>query len=468
MKKTNMADMTIGSPARHILTFALPLLLGNLFQQLYNMVDSVVVGNYVGKNALAAVGTCGSMNFLFFSLSSGLAIGIGIIVSQFYGARDEQQVRNTIANSIYVLVAAALLVSVLGILFCPALLRLLQTPEHIMKDATLYLRTTCAGIIAIALYNGVASVLRALGDSRTPLYFLILSSIVNVVLDLVFVMSLNMGVFGVALATIISQAVSAVTCLLYAYRRVPYFRLTREELRPHRAIILKSFRLGIPMALQSSMIAISCMVLQGVVNSFGDTVMAAFTITSRVEQIIQQPFSSLGAAMTTYAGQNMGAGKQERVRKGFRQATLMVLAFCMLMMPVFFLLGPQIVRIFVKEQEVIEMGYRALRITSLCYFGLGMIYVPRALLNGCGDTAFSMINGIAEVACRIGYSQILLRIPALGYWSVWITTGLTWTTVALVCFIRYLSGQWRQKGLVQNPIRESTSVTNGEEPENKS
>ena len=441
--------MTTGSPARHILTFALPLLLGNLFQQLYNMVDSVVVGNYVGKNALAAVGTCGSMSFLFFSLSSGLAIGIGIIVSQFYGAKDEQQVRNTIANSIYVLVTAALAVSVLGILLCPALLRLLQTPEHIMEDATLYLRTTCAGIIAIALYNGVAAVLRALGDSRTPLYFLILSSVVNVILDLAFVIYCDMGVFGVALATIISQAVSAVTCLLYAYHKVPYFRLTREELRPHKAIILKSFRLGIPMALQSSMIAISCMVLQGVVNSFGDTVMAAFTITSRVEQIIQQPFNSLGTAMTTYAGQNMGAGKPDRVRKGLRQATLMILAFCLLMVPIFFLLGPQIVRIFVKEQDVIEMGYRALRITSLFYFGLGMIYVPRGLLNGCGDTAFSMINGITEVACRIGYSQILLRIPILGYWSVWITTGLTWITVATVCMIRYLSGKWRQKGLVQ-------------------
>lgn len=449
MKKINMTDMTTGSPARHILTFALPLLLGNLFQQLYNMVDSVVVGNYVGKNALAAVGTCGSMSFLFFSLSSGLAIGIGIIVSQFYGAKNEQQVRNTIANSIYVLVTAALAVSVLGILLCPALLRLLQTPEHIMEDATLYLRTTCAGIIAIALYNGVAAVLRALGDSRTPLYFLILSSVVNVILDLVFVIYCDMGVFGVALATIISQAVSAVTCLLYAYHKVPYFRLTREELRPHKAIILKSFRLGIPMALQSSMIAVSCMVLQGVVNSFGDTVMAAFTITSRVEQIIQQPFNSLGTAMTTYAGQNMGAGKPDRVRKGLRQATLMILAFCLLMVPIFFLLGPQIVRIFVKEQDVIEMGYRALRITSLFYFGLGMIYVPRGLLNGCGDTAFSMINGITEVACRIGYSQILLRIPILGYWSVWITTGLTWITVATVCMIRYLSGKWRQKGLVQ-------------------
>lgn len=458
MKKTTTTDMTTGSPARHILTFALPLLIGNLFQQLYNMVDSVVVGNFVGKNALAAVGTCGSMSFLFFSLSSGLAIGIGIIVSQYYGAKDEQQVRNTIANSIYVLVTAALAVSILGILLTPALLRLLQTPEHILGDAVIYLRTTCVGIIAIALYNGVAAILRALGDSRTPLCFLILSSVVNVALDLVFVITLGMGVFGVALATIISQAVSAVTCSLYAYHKVPYFRLTRAELKPHKVIILRSFKLGVPMALQNSMIAISCMVLQGVVNSFGDTVMAAFTITSRVEQIIQQPFSSLGTALTTYAGQNIGAAKPDRVKKGFRQATLMTLIFCLILVPVFYFGGSYIVRIFVKEQDVIAIGSQALRITSLCYFALGMIYVPRALLNGCGDTTFSMINGITEVVCRIGYSQLFLHIPVLGYWSIWITTGLTWITVALVCLARYFSGKWKEKGIVQRP------VTDGGEP----
>jgi len=448
MNTRNVTDMTTGSPMKHILRFALPLLIGNLFQQLYNMVDSIVVGNFVGKNALAAVGTCGSMNFLFFSLSSGLAIGIGIIVSQYFGAKDEKNVRSTIANSFYVLVTAALTVSIIGMLLAPQLLRLLATPDNIIGDSIIYMRTTCAGIIAIALYNGVAAILRALGDSRTPLYFLILSSIVNVALDLTFVLALELSVFGVALATIISQAISAVTCLIYAYHRVPYFRLSREELKPHREIIVKSFRLGVPVALQNSMIAISCMVLQGVVNSFGDTVMAAYTITNRIEQIVQQPYGSLGAALTTYSGQNIGAGKTERVKKGFCQATLMALIFSVALLPVVYLFGHQIVGIFVKEQEVIDIGYRALRITSLCYFGLGMIYVPRALLNGCGDTGFAMINGITEVACRILYSQIFTRIPLLGYWGIWVTTGATWVTTAVVCVIRYACGKWRGKSIV--------------------
>ena len=179
----NVTDMTTGSPARHILFFALPLLVGNLFQQLYNMVDSIVVGNFVGKDAVAAVGTCGSMSFLFFSLSSGLAIGIGIIVSQYFGARDEKNVRNTIANSFYVLIAASIVVSIIGYLTAPALLRLLATPDNIIGDSILYMRTTCIGIIGIALYNGASAILRALGDSKTPLYFLIVASVINVVLD---------------------------------------------------------------------------------------------------------------------------------------------------------------------------------------------------------------------------------------------------------------------------------------------
>ena len=203
MNSKNMTDMTVGSPMGHIIRFSLPLLIGNLFQQLYNMVDSVVVGNYVGKDALAAVGTCGSMGFLFFSLSSGLAIGIGILVAQYFGAKNEKNVRITIANSFYVLMAAALVVTVLGVLLSPALLRLLKTPDNIIRDSITYMRTSCMGIVGIALYNGVAAILRALGDSKTPLYFLILSSIVNVSLDLFFVLKLGWGVFGVWVAMII-------------------------------------------------------------------------------------------------------------------------------------------------------------------------------------------------------------------------------------------------------------------------
>jgi Na+-driven multidrug efflux pump len=202
--------------------------------------------------------------------------------------------------------------------------------------------------------------------------------------------------------------------------------------------------------MQNSMIAVSCMVLQGVVNTFGETVMAAYTCIGRIEQVVQQPYMSLGSALTTYSGQNMGAGQIDRVKKGFRQGTVMVLIFSMCLLPIAYLFGEQIVGIFVNDPEVIAIGAKAIRINSLCYFGLGMIYVPRSVLNGCGDTGFAMINGITEVICRVVFSLILTSIPLLGYWGIWMTTGLTWALTGVVCVIRYLTGNWRTKSIVRH------------------
>ena len=443
----NAADMTKGNPVKLILTFSLPLIIGNVFQQFYNMVDSIVVGNFVGANALGAVGACGSLNWLFFSLSSGLGIGIGVIVSQFYGAKRFDQVSATIANSFYVLVSTAIVVSILCFAITPAVLRLLNTPDDIINDSITYMRTTCIGIVAISLYNGVSSILRALGDSKTPLYFLILSSVCNVLLDLLFVIAFGWGVFGVAFATIISQALSAVVSLIYSIKKIPYFRLTKEQMKPNFSIIKTSYRLGVPIALQSSMIAVSCVVLQSVVNRFGATVVSAFTITNRIEQLINQPYNSLGTALTTYAGQNIGAGDTARVKLGFKKSIYIVAVFSAIMIPVMFLFGKNIAGLFVKETDVIELGASALRITSVCYFFLGMIYIPRGILNGCGDAAFSMINGLAEVVCRLLFSSVLTRIPKIGYWGIWITTGLTWLCVSIVCLLRYASGKWKQKAI---------------------
>ena len=445
MKHTNITDMTSGNAAGLIIRFAIPLLIGNLFQQFYNMVDSIVVGNYVGADALAAVGACSSINFLIFSLSLGLSIGIGIMVSQYFGAGEEDMVKRTIGNAIYVLLTTAVFTSTIGILFAPQILHLLSTPETIMGSAVCYLRTTCAGIVAIALYNGVAGILRALGDSKTPLYFLVLSCMINVSLDLFFVINLGWGVFGVAFATIIAQVVAGIVCLIYAYRKVPYFHMTKEQYRPDRKIIAKLFQLGVPIALQNSMIALSCMVLQGVVNSFGNTVMTAYTIIGRIEQIIQQPYGSLATALTTFTGQNIGAGKKERVKQGYYQSILMVLGFSLVMLPIAWIFGGQIVGIFVRETAVIAVARKALCMTSACYFALGMIYVPRAVLNGSGDTGFAMINGATEVSCRILYSQIFTRMPMLGYWGIWVTTGATWITTAVICILRYARGKWKNK-----------------------
>ena len=337
--------------------------------------------------------------------------------------------------------------SILGVIFAPDILKLLNTPDRIYEDALLYLRTTCAGIPAIAAYNGIASILRALGDSKTPLKFLIVASLVNVVLDLVFVLQFGMGVFGVALATIISQLVAAVTCAIFAYQNVEYFRLTKEQMVPEKSIIINSVRLGVPIAFQNSLIAISCLVLQRVVNGFGETVVAAYTITNRIELFVQQPYSSVSMAVSTFTAQNIGAGKIKRVKEGFHKSVFISFVFSICMLPIAFFFGEQIVALFVREEAVIAMGAKALKITSICYFPLALIYMPRALLNGAGDAAFAMINGLTEVACRIGFSMVLASIPAIGYWGIWVTTGATWTVTAIVCMIRYFSGSWRNKGI---------------------
>ena len=367
-QKKRVTDMTEGSPLRHILLFTLPLLVGNLFQQFYNVVDSVVVGNYVGADALAAVGTCGSLGFLFFSLSSGLAIGIGILASQYFGARDDALIRATIANSTYILLAAGSAVSLLGFFLAPWMLGLLQVPAEIFPLSLTYLRVTSLGVAAVALYNGVAALLRALGDSRSPLYFLILSCVMNIVLDLAFVLGMNWGVFGVALATVISQYFSFLVSAVYAWRKVSYFQLTREEWKPRKNIIFRCMRLGIPMALQSSLISVSCLVLQGVVNSYGQTVMAAYTVVVKIEQLVQMPFTSLNTTLTSFAGQNKGAGKIDRVKRGYWASSLVVLALSLFMIPFFWLLGGWTVGCFVKEPEVIAMGATALRIDCFFYF----------------------------------------------------------------------------------------------------
>lgn len=446
-KMTKTTDMTVGNPIGHILRFALPLLVGNVFQQLYNMVDSLVVGNFVGANALAAVGNCGAVNSLFFAMANGLSIGIGILAAQYFGAHDEEKIKTVIGNAVYVLGTVALVMSVVGILLSPVVMRILGTPNTIRADSVVYMRVTCAGMLGIAFYNGTAAILRALGDARTPLYFLILSSIVNVILDLVFVLRMDMGVLGVGLATVIAELISAIVCMLYAYRKVSFFRLGKVDMRPDRKMIVRAFELGIPIAMQSAMISVSRMVLQGVINSFGESVMAASDIINRIEELVQQPFSSLHAALTTYAGQNIGARDTERVRKGYRQSAVVAVGFGLLIIPIAYLFGEKIVGAFVKDAEVIAIGTTALHINSLFYAVVGMIHVSRAVLNGCGDTGFALMNGLTEVICRVCYSQFFTRIPALGYWGIWVTTAATWTTTAFVCIIRYMSGIWKKKGM---------------------
>ncbi len=442
-------DMTEGNEVSHIIKFTLPMLAGNVFQQFYNLIDSIVVGKYVGANALAAVGACGSLCFLFFSVCLGLSVGIGILISQYFGAKEEEQVKRAIANSTYVIGISGVIMSILGVVLARQVLQLLNTPPEILNDSVAFLRIASGGMIAVAAYNAIAAMLRALGDSRTPLIFLIVSCAINVVLDLILVIKFGFGVPGTAFATVISQACAAAGCIVFAVLKNPYFELKREHWKVNKPMITKCIKIGVPVAIQNSAIAVSLVALQSVVNGFGETAVAAFTATSRVEQLIQQPFNSLGAAMSTFSGQNMGADKLDRVKKGYHKSILIVAGFSLLALLAAQLGGRAIMEVFVNDEAVISLGASAIKITSCAYFPLGMIYITRGLLNGTGDAFYAMINGFVEVAGRVGFSGALSIIPFLGVWSVWTTSGLTWTITAIASVIRYRQGKWKKKSLVK-------------------
>ena len=448
MENKSVSSMTEGNPIKLILMFTIPMLVGNLFQQLYNMVDSIIVGRFVGANALAAVGATGSINFLFFSMSFGISAGVGVVVSQAFGAEKPDMVERAIANGLYLLGIVSAIVSVLGVVFAKPILQMLRTPEVIVNDAIIYMQVSCAGILAIAAYNGVAAILRALGDSKTPLYFMLVSCFINIGLDLLFVLQFHWSVFGVALATVIAQLVAAVGSFIYACFTISFFRVKKEHREIRMDIAGKCFQLGLPIALQNSMIAISCIFLQRVVNGFGESVVAANTALGRIEQLVQQPYGSLGAAITTYTGQNIGAGKVDRVKKGSRVGFLCVVIFSLIMLIPGQFFGRQIVSIFVQDEAVISIGAKGLAITSWFYFFLGMIYVARSVLNGAGDAVYAMINGLMEVAGRVGFAVPLTMIPFIGMWGVFLTTGLTWALTGIVSMHRYKKGEWAKRVMV--------------------
>ena len=443
MKGNSTVNMTHGNPTGLLLRFAIPMLIGNIFQQLYTLADSAIVGQFLGANALAAIGSTGSVTYLFFSVCNGISSGSSVVTSQYFGAGDDANTKRAIANAAYIMFTTALVMGIAAYLAAPGLLALMATPIEIRADATLYMRMSCIGVPLVAVYNYASSMLRALGDSKTPLYFLIFSCILNIVLDIFCVYNLGLGIFGAALATIIAQVVSGVGCLLYALRTNPYFKLTKEDMRPDKQVIGKSVKLGLPMALQWSLIAISTTALQAFVNTFGTAVMAAFTTTNRIEGLVHMPYGSISAALSTYAGQNYGAGDMKRVKEGLKNGMFLASIFTAVVMVVYLTMAEGIIGLFVKEQEVIALGARALRLTSWFYIFLALIYMCRGILNGIGDALFALINGVVEVIVRVSTPFLLVLIPGVGLWSIWWTTGITWMLSALTCLWRYLS--WRKK-----------------------
>ncbi len=436
--KDSTVNMTQGNTVKHILTFCIPMLIGNLFQQLYNIVDSVIVGQLVGANALAAIGATGSLTFLFFAICNGFGSGGGILVSQSFGKGDSREIKNCLANTGYIMVVLPLIVGTIAFFLSEAILVALGTPEDILHDAVIYCKLMSIGIFFVSVYNYVSSMMRAMGDSKTPLYFLIFSCIINAILDLLFVLVFRLGVLGAGLATLISQFISNILCIVYAIKFNVYFKLNKSDLQLNGTTLFKTVKLGLPLSLQYSMIAISCMALQKVVNSFGAIAVAAFSATSRIEQVIHQPYQTLSAALCTFTGQNYGAKQNKRAIEGYHKSFIIMTIFTIVMVPLIQLFGQAITGLFVKEQEVIVMGGRALAISSYFYVFLGLIYVVRGYLQGIGDGFFALLNGLVEVIGRFIIPVLLVRIPALGVWGIWWSVGVVWFLSGFTAWLRYL------------------------------
>lgn len=419
-------DMTQGKPMKLILSFCIPLVLGNLFQQLYNMVDSIIVGQFVGVGALAAVGSTGSLNFLVLGFMNGLCSGFSIPVAQSFGAGSLSEMRKHVANAVYLGVIATALLTTLTMIFTPQVLQLMQTPADIYQDAYDYIIVIFAGMFATMLYNILSGFLRALGDSRTPLYFLIIASGLNIVLDLIFILVFSMGVSGAAYATVISQAVSAVLCLFYIRKKFRILRFEQGELGFHWQQSKKLLSIGVPMACQFSITAVGSIILQSAVNTLGSGVVAAVTAAGKIQMIVTQPMETLGITMATYGGQNLGAGKIDRIQKGVRQSVALSLVYCVVACLAVSFLGYYIALLFISSSETVILSevVRFMRINGIFYPMLGLLFIYRNTLQGLGYSLLPMLAGVCELVARSAVAFCL--VGTFGFHAICFANPAAW------------------------------------------
>lgn len=429
-------SMTSGSPAKLILLFALPLFVGNLFQQLYNMADAFIVGRILGVDALAAVGCTGSLSFFIIGFAQGLSAGFSMLTAQRFGANDAEGVRRSYAASLVLGGIIGVILTVPSVLFARDLLVLLQTPPQILDDATAYIVVVFGGILATMLFNIVSNVLRALGDSKTPLYFLVVGCLVNVVLDIVLIMFTPLGVMGAGVATVIAQVVAGFACVWYIHVKFPILRLTRESWRLTRKDVVEHLHMGLPMGFQTSIIAIGSLMLQYALNGLGSTAVAAFTAASKLETLATLPLMSFGLAIGTYVAQNYGAGKLHRIRKGVLQCSGMSLAWAVFMGAVFLVFGKPLSTLFVgKDAQVLDLSYTYLCIVAVALWVLGLLFVFRYSLQGLGQSFVPTFAGVMELVMR-GACAVWLVGP-LGFAGACMASPMAWVGSAVPLVIAF-------------------------------
>ena len=437
--RTRTMDMTQGKPGRLILGFALPLMLGNVFQQLYTFVDTLVVGQALGVNALAALGASEWLTFLMFGSVQGLTQGFSVIISQKFGAGQEGELRRAVFQAALLSVIAAVLLTGLGQAALPAVLTWMGTPEEIRGMTLLYLRFIYAGIPVALLYNTSAAILRAVGDSRTPLRAMTVSSVCNIVLDLLFVLVLGMGIPGAAVSTVLAQVLSGICCLA-GISRIPGLHIRREDCRADRELMVQQLRLGLPLCLQNMITSFGGLVVQSVINGFGVLFIAGYTAANKLYGLLEIAASSYGYAMSSYAGQNMGAGKRERIGVGLRAANLIGTVTAYLMSAVMVFLGKPILSCFLTGdaatvEAALAIGFRFLCILAVFFPLLYILYITRACVQGMGDGIFPMLSSAVQLIMRVGCALFLTRV--IGESGVFFGEIMAWMGADLLLAGRY-------------------------------
>ena len=435
--KTVQHDMTSGSPMKMILSFTFPIFIGNVFQQFYNMADAVIVGKFVGTKALAAVGSTGTIMFLIYGFVVGMTAGFTVLTAQRFGAGDMRAMRQTVAGaSILSLIVGVILTAAFMILMKPWLMAM-NTPEDIFADAYAYIMIVSAGILAQMLYNLLASVLRALGNSKVPLYFLILSALLNIVLDLVLIIVFHMGAAGAAVATVVSQGVSGLLCLVYIVKCVPVLRMSRDDWRPSGHLLKTQMRIGIPMALQYSITAIGTMMVQSSLNILGSTLVAAYTAAGKIEQVVSQAYVALGTTLATYSAQNIGAGDVPRIRRGFRATTWIGVIYSFATAALVMTVGKYMTYLFVSEdvELIMDSADLYLKCAGSLFIPLAIVNIYRNGIQGLGYGLLPMMAGVAELVGRGVMSVIAAQQKS--YLGVCLASPAAWVLAAALLIGMY-------------------------------
>lgn len=443
-----MHDLTSGRPASLILRFATPMLLGNVFQQLYNVTDSIIVGKFLGKEALAAVGASFPLIFMLVSFIIGIASGSTIIIAQYFGAKDMVKVRRSIDTMYIFLFFASLLVGILGIVFSEPIFRLIRLPEEVIPQAALYMQVYFTGILFFFGFNGTSAVLRGLGDSKTPLYFLIISTLTNIVFDLLFVVVFGWGIAGAALATVLSQAGAFVTLIVYLNRKHLLINLSWRRLYWDREVFHESIRIGVPTGFQQTFVSLGMLALLRIVNDFGTDTVAAYSVAGRIDGLASLPAMNFGQALSTYTGQNIGAGKIRRVGAGLRATLGMSSIVAVVTSVIIMIFREPLMMLFTNDPEVIQIGARYLLIVGGFYVLFSSMFVIGGVMRGAGDTIVPMFITLLSLwLFRIPLAAILSR--NIGVDGIWWAIPIAWFMGMTLSFLYYRTGKWKTKTVVK-------------------